>query len=84
MKGRIIHIDVAFRPNPDGTTEGMIAMKSDNEENRYDELVWKTDPQPTKLAVADSIIQKVQTMKTDLDRCLAILKMEKQKMERES
>mgnify|MGYP007013884977 CR=1 FL=1 len=83
MKGRIIDIATALRPNPDETCEGVITMKSDSNANCFDGLAWKTEPQPTRQQAMDSIISHVETIKKDIDLCLSILQMEKQKLDNE-
>jgi hypothetical protein len=83
MKGRIIDIATALRPNPDGTCDGVITMKSDSNANCFDVLAWKTDSQPTKAEAMGAIISHVETMKKDMELCLSILKMEKQKIDNE-
>ena len=83
MKGRIIDIATALRQNPDGTCEGVITMKSDSNANCFDVLAWKTEPQPTKQQAMDAIISHVETIKKDIDLCLSILQMEKQKLDKE-
>ena len=72
MKGRIIDIATALRPNQDGTVEGIITIKSDTNANCFDVLAWKTDPQPTKEAAMKSIISLMETIKKDIELYLAI------------
>ena len=81
MKGRVIDITTAIRPNPDGTIEGIIAVKSTDEVWGIDGIAWKTDSKQTKLETMDAIINNIELMKVDIDRCISVLKMEKQKIE---
>lgn len=75
MKGRIIDIATALRPNQDGTVEGIITIKSDTKANCFDVLAWKTDQQPTKEAAMKSIISLMETIKKDIELYLAIHQM---------
>ena len=77
MKGRIIDIGTAFRPNPDGTEEGIISIKSDSNANCFDALVWKTEPKSSRTEVIDEIVKHLETIKKDIDSCIQMQQMMK-------
>ena len=80
MKGRIIDIATFLRPNPDGTCEGIIALKSTNEVWGLETIGWKTDSKPTKQEAMGEIISNMELMKTDIERCISLLKIMQQKI----
>lgn len=70
MQGRIIDIGTSFRPNPDGTEEGIVCIKSESNANCFDVLVWKTEPKASRAEVIDEIIKHLETIKKDIDSCI--------------
>lgn len=77
MEGRIIDIGTGFRPNPDGTEEGIISIKSESNANCFDVLVWKTEPKASRTEVIDEIIKHLETVKKDIDLCIKMQQMKK-------
>lgn len=77
MQGRIIDIGTAFRPNPDGTEDGIISIKSESNANCFDVLVWKTEPKASRLEAIEEIIKHLETIKKDIDSCIHLQQMMK-------
>lgn len=77
MKACIIDIGTGFRQNPDGTEEGIIAIKSESNANCFDVLVWKTEPKASRTQVINEIIKHLEMIKKDIDLCIQMQQMNK-------
>ena len=68
MNGKIIEIGTILKPIENGHCECGVCIKSDENDNCFDVLVWSLGQQPTERDAIDAIIRHMETIKDDIDK----------------
>ena len=75
MNGKIIEIGTILKPIENGHYECGVCLKSDENDNCFDVLVWSLGQQPTERDAIDAIIRHMKTIKDDIDKYIEVMQI---------
>lgn len=73
MNGKIIEIGTILKPIDNGHYECGVCLKSNENDNCFDVLVWSLGQHPTERDAIDVIIRHMETIKDDIDKYIEVM-----------